>query len=172
MHTDYLNVKWYLIPKSYLVTGGGLAPKTFESWPHSLTDDRKTYRVLARERLITLNHRGKLGDAFVIQAFMDHVAEVRLTSCPEDLDSSMFYLLPGQEEDEPAQVLFMAKGRAIYLRVLTVTMKEILDKLDELAEKNHRNQSVQETSVPGSKSLSGSAAELSSKSALESSSGP
>ncbi len=129
------------------MTSEELAPKIFKFRKRNLANDRKTYQLSNIKNQIKLEYERKLNDAIVQQANKDHVAGVRITSCPEVLVHEMLHLLSEHEEDEPAQVLFVIKDEDLYLKVLTVIMKEILNKVNELIKKNLRNQSTQKTSI-------------------------
>lgn len=138
MKHDFPNA-WNIIAKSYPHPDEALTEQMPSVWRQSLIYNKKIYSVTERNNLVMLelNHRLSDGEG------KERNASVRITSIPHAMRDSHVYLLPGHDEEEdPVRVLLVVfYDRVAMIKVLPVTMKEILAKLDEMAEMGRTEQS-------------------------------
>ena len=131
---------WNIVAKSYPLPD---EPETLTEqmpavWRQSLIYDQKIYGLTERNNLVMLELDHRLGDDIGEEA---RKASIRITSIPQVMRDGHFYLLPGQEEGDPARVLLVLfHDRVAMIKVLPLTMKEILAKLDEIAADTCRTQ--------------------------------
>lgn len=127
--------KWYQIPRSYSLDDERLIDKIPSVWQRgSVIYDQKGYHLTTS--------RGRNFILLELQHRMDErgntpKAHVRITSVPPSMKySPPTYLLPGHEEEDLARVLFVSwdDEEPAVIKLLPVTMKQILAKLDEIAE--------------------------------------
>lgn len=124
---------WGKIAKSYLRTDERLMGRMPSVWRFPLIYHQNAYRVTKTNGFVILELQTRLGD----DIGETPQASVRITSIPSSMRVDYPCLLPGHEEKDLARVLLVPRfgyGKAIVIKVLSVTMKEILAKLDEIAE--------------------------------------
>lgn len=120
------------IPRSYSLDDERLIDKVPSVWQESVIYDLKSYELslnYARNFVLLQLHQRLKGGRIALKS------QVLITSFPSSMKSPTVFLLPGHEEEDPARVLLVPEeeGPAV-IKLLPVTMKQILTKLDEMAE--------------------------------------
>ena len=118
------------IPKSYPSKEQHLIDQMPSVWRHLLIYDQKIYKLAENDNFVTLECFSIMGDSG------EEIPKtcLRLTSIPQNMRGcDFYYLLPGHEEEDSARVLLVSNTVAL-IKVLPITMKAILAKLDEVAE--------------------------------------
>ena len=127
--------EWYEIPRSHAVNDKRLISQLPSVWDNWLVYDRKYYSLMTTlegEMLLQLNNW-----SYDRRQDPPSYPFVRISLIANfTLEYTRIYLLSGPEEKDRARVLILYRDETlpITIKLLPVTMKEILAKLDEVAE--------------------------------------
>lgn len=135
---------WCKILKGYSSTDDCLIDRLPSVWNQQLVYDQKLYTVIRTTNSVLLKLQHRLGDG-VGKLQLD---PVWITSVSGSMRYCACYLLPGPEENDLARVLMvsMSDKQAAMIKVVPVTMKEILAKLDEMYENDRTQQRLLQAS--------------------------
>ena len=131
---------WYQIPKIYPLKADDLNHRARSVWHDTVLFDQKVFAIRVSNDGVNVHLLEKLNDKthFTHPSYFSMNQFVRITSRTLSSRSKNVYLLPGFGEEDPVRVLFVLRsGREAIIKFLPITMKEILDNLDELAENRH-----------------------------------
>lgn len=147
---------WCKIPKSYPIRDEHVIHQTPCFLQRSMIYDERIYRLT------------KLKNGLVVLELLNDTikgelnAHVRITSIPDSMQFRECFLLPGHEEDRARVLLIPDQAYArvslipkctidATIKVLPVTLKEILTKLNEVAETRRNEKRVSEISAKSQK---------------------
>lgn len=143
----YEDQEWVQIAKTYTLTDERLIGKLPFVWGELMIYNQKLYAVTTKNDFVILQLRNQEGHSFGETP----QPSVQLTSIPSSMRMGRnysYYLLPGREEQSLARVLLVSRSeKAAMIKVLPVTMKEILTKLHEIAETRRIQEQISETSL-------------------------
>lgn len=132
------------VPKSYSLQDEKSIKQMPFVWQQSMMHDQKIYGLTnMNQDFVALKLRHRMGDRWGETP----QAHVRVTPIPYSMRGHEVYLLPGHKEEDLVRVLFVSNSkRATILKVLPITMKKILAKLDDVAETLRTQQQVEDAS--------------------------